>query len=107
MAKFFKTDSERQLWIKLNAERIQYSQSVINGVNEELGDINEQYSTMWVSKNQLEYDEANCDTPRFSFEELLTKTQDELLILLHNKNVEKIEKIFGAFKQINPLDNDY
>jgi hypothetical protein len=62
---------------------------------------------MWVSKNQLEYDEANRDALRFSFEELLTKTQDELLILSHNRNVEKIQKIFGAFKQINPLDNDY
>jgi len=95
------------LWIKLNAERIQYSQKILNNKDEELGSIDESYSHMWVSKNQLEYDETNCDAPRFSFEELLTNTPHELFKLSQSKNFEKIQKLFESFKIKNPRENEY
>lgn len=98
MVKFFKTDSERQLWIKLNAEHIQYGEKVVNNMDKEIGDINKVFSPMWVSKNQLEYDEANHDAPRFSFEELLTKSPDELVKLTRNRNAEKIKNMFEGIK---------
>jgi hypothetical protein len=107
MGNFFKTDSERELWIKLNAEHIQYGEKVINNMDKELGDVDKPYSPMWVSKNQLEYDEANKDAPRFSLEELLTESPMELVRLTRERNKDTIKKLFEGFKLINPLDNDY
>ncbi len=95
---FFKSEDERQLWIRLNAERIQYSHKVLNGIDEGLGDIDTQYSHMWISNNQLIYDEHNCDAPRFSFEELLTLSQQQLLRLNEDRNKEIIRKMFETCK---------
>ena len=91
---FFKNDKERILWIRLNAERIQYSQRIINGVNQPLGEIGERHSCMQISLNQLEYDENNRDMLRFSFKELLTLTPQQLLQLSREKNEKKIKEMF-------------
>ena len=92
---FFKSNDERNLWIKLNAEIIQYGNEVLNyNYDKDLGDINKRFSPMWVSNNQLIYDENECEAPRFSFEELLTLTPKELHNLAINRNKVKIKKLF-------------
>ena len=62
---------------------------------------------MWVSRNQLEYDEANKDAPRFSLEELLTLSQQDMLRLSRSRNAETIRRLFEGFKLKTPLDDDY
>jgi len=105
MANFFKTDDERQLWIKLNAERIQHGERIVNNRDLELGAVDKPYSPMWVSNNQLEYDEENKDALRFSFEELLTESPIELVRLTRERNKETIRRLFEGFKMRDPLDN--
>ena len=91
---FFKDDNERNFWVKLKAEHIQYCQKIVNRIEKEnMGNINKPYSHMWVSNNQLTYDEFMCDAPRYSFEELVLP-HDELLRLATKRNREHIEKIF-------------
>jgi hypothetical protein len=95
---FFKSDTERNLWIKLNAERIRYSNKVANRIDEEdLGDIDKPFSPMWISNNQLEFDEHEREALRFSFEELLTLSQEELFRLSVERNKEKIKLLFDNF----------
>jgi hypothetical protein len=106
MANFFKSDSERQLWIKLNAERIQYSQKVVNGIDEDLGTFDNPWSHMSISKNQLKFDEATKDVPRFSLEELLTQSQQDLLRLSRSRNAATVYELFESFKIKNPLDDN-
>jgi hypothetical protein len=96
---FFKTENERLLWIKLNAERIQYENKVKNNQDNELGDINEQFSYMNISKNQLTYDENECDAPRYSFDELLLLTPKELLGLSEEKTKVKLTHTMKFFKK--------
>jgi hypothetical protein len=99
MKTFFKNENERNLWIRLNAERIQgynniiekyleiKSNEIISEVtSDNMGDMNKPYSYMWISKNQLEYDENNKDAPRFSLEQLLILTPKELFVLVQEKN---------------------
>jgi len=94
---FFKSETERNLWIKLNAERIQYSNQVSSHtLNEDLGGINTQFSPMWISKNQLEFDENERNAPRFSFEELLTLSQEDLFKLANERNYSKINEILNT-----------
>lgn len=95
MAKnFFKDEKERMLWVRLNAEHIQYFHKVVNHIDAPLGDINTPFSHMRVSLNQLEYDEQNSDAPRFTFEELVMP-HDQLLKLSQEKERAKIKKMFG------------
>jgi hypothetical protein len=84
-SKFFKKESDRNLWIKLNAERIMFMSLVVGDTNVELGDINTPYSPMWISKNQLEYDEKHEDNLRFTLEQFLTMTDKELFDFNFNK----------------------
>jgi len=92
---FFKNDDERNLWIKLNAEHIRYSQKILNNIDEEdLGDIDERWSHLWVSNNQLIYDEIMDDKPRFSLAELSGMNHDELLDLSIERNKKIIKEIF-------------
>ena len=91
---FFKSENERKLWIKLNAERIKYLNEVNNHtINEDLGDIDKEHSPMWISKNQLQYDENEKDNLRFSFEELLTLSPQELYKLAKRKYQDSLEKL--------------
>jgi hypothetical protein len=92
---FFKSEAERNLWVKLNAEVIQYVNEILNhNFDKDLGDINKRFSPMWISNNQLIYDEHECDAPRFSFEELLMLTLQELHNLTISRNKKKIMKMF-------------
>ena len=68
---FFRSESERSLWIRLNAERLQYSDRMLNSEESPMGCVEEPHTYMWISGNQLDYDEHQRPSPRFSFEELL------------------------------------
>lgn len=95
---FFKSESERDLWVKLNAEVIRYFHETTNNVSrKELGDVNTPHSYMWISDNQLTYDEYECDAPRFSFEELLTLEYKDLIKITRKQNMEFIEKTFPEY----------
>ncbi len=89
---FFRNKGERELWIRLNAERIQYSKKMLNSEEHPLGSISEPQSCMWISGNQLVYDEHCCESPRFSFEELLL-TREELLRLEIKREEEEQKKM--------------
>ena len=68
---FFRSESERNLWIRLNAERLQYSDRMLNSEESPMGCVEEPHTYMWISRNQLDYDEHQRPAPRFSLEELL------------------------------------
>jgi hypothetical protein len=97
---FFKSKSDRNLWIRLNAERIQYSQKILNDIDMPLGEIGDRFSCTQVSINQLEYDEYERQAPRFSLEELFLLSQPELFRLADERNREKIQKMFVNSKDI-------
>jgi len=109
MNNFFKSDEERNLWIRLNAERIMYGQKMLNCVvGEGMGDIKTQYTPMGISYNQLVYDEKFSTALRYSLEELLLP-EDELFILSQNRNVRIISEIFEHYnkKGIEPLHEEF
>ena len=96
---FFRTESERNLWLRLNAELIRHLEKTrYNRDEEELGAIDKEYSHLWVSNNQLTYDEYMDDEPRFSLEELLGMDDEELVNLSDRRNSESIEKLFKCFE---------
>lgn len=97
MHKFFKSEEDRNLWIRLNAERIQYSHKKLNKIDEDLGAIDKPYSHLWVSNNQLDYDEQKREVPRFSLEELSSLSMEELFKLSIIRNKTKILEMFGDF----------
>lgn len=100
---FFKSESERNLWVKLNAEAIRHFHETINHKErEELGDIDTPYSYMWISNNQLIFDEYERDAPRFSFEELLTLSMDDLVKITRRQHMEFIRKTFKSY--LNKFD---
>jgi len=85
--KFFKLESERQLWIKLNAERqiewekgLRYFDKKTQTYKPTLQALNPRTmeEALEISRNQLNYDEKNKDLPRYSLEELLMLDIDEL-----------------------------
>jgi len=81
-SKFFNTDADRDLWIKLNAERISYfNRTVLKESAQDLGSVDKLHSFMYISNNQLDYDENKKNKPRFSLEELLSLTDEEILKL--------------------------
>ena len=77
----------------MNAEHIQYSNNIskINEVAIKNGI--EPLSSLQISANQLDYDEHECNAPRFSFEELVLP-HDELLKLERKRNDETVKKMF-------------
>lgn len=98
---FFNSDEERKIWIRINAELIQYTQKLINGINNEIGKINLPYSPMWISNNQLTYDEYECDAPRFSLDELLSLSISELFKLNQQREEDEIQRMFLECKKNN------
>lgn len=84
---FFRSESERSLWIRLNAERLQYGNSIMNRKESPMGSVDEPHTYMWISKNQLDYDEHQRMAPRFSLEELLLSPAD--LFRLEQKREEE------------------
>jgi len=94
---FFKDEKERLLWIRLNAQHIQYSSKKLNRIDKPLGELGVPYTYMQISANQLEYDEYMCDAPRYSFEELLSLSDEEMFRLARERNKEEIRKMFAKF----------
>lgn len=89
---FFRNKGERELWIRLNAERIKYRNKMLNNEEQPFGSISEPQSCMWISGNQLVYDEHCREAPRFSFEELLM-TREELFRLEIKREEEEQKKM--------------
>ena len=86
-SKFFKSESERELWIKLNAERqIEWEKGLTYFDNKtqtnkptlQARNPRTMQEALEISKRQLEYDEKNKDKPRYSLEEMLTLDIDGL-----------------------------
>jgi hypothetical protein len=92
---FFKNENERLLWIRLNAERLQYSAKILNHQDLEIGELGKPFSCMQISENQLMYDEKKLDAPRFSLEELVLP-HSELFRLAENRNKKKLTEMFGT-----------
>lgn len=96
MAKnFFKNERERLLWIRLNAERIQYAERILHHRELELGEIGEPFTCMQISENQLEYDENTYNAPRYSLEELVLP-HDELFKISERRSKQKLTEMFGT-----------
>lgn len=93
---FFKNNEERLLWIRLNAERIQYSTKKLNHNDVPIGKIGELYSCMQISLNQLIFDQSVRGELRFSFEELVL-SHEELFQLSQNRSRENFNKKFYKF----------
>jgi len=92
---YFRNDEERNLWIRLNAERLRYSNKILNNIDEQdLGSMDEERSPIWISTNQLIYDEYMEDNLRFSLEELSGMNHEDLFELAQIKNQEMIDRIF-------------
>lgn len=103
--KFFKTESERELWIKLNAERqiewekgLTYFDKETQTYKPTLQALNPRSmeQALIVARNQLEYDEEKCEKPRYTLEELLTLDREGLLQIdkkRHQKWIEKFESL--------------
>ena len=86
---FFRSESERNLWIRLNAERLQYSDRMLNREQSPMGCVEEPHTYMWISGNQLDYDEHERPAPRFSLEELLL-SPSELFRLEQQREEEEL-----------------
>jgi len=97
---FFLNQKQRDLWVRLNAEHIRFHNKVMNSSNkEDLGSIDEKYSYMWISNNQLIYDETNLNAPRLSLEELSSLSHEELLILSKKRTKKLINELFGEIDE--------
>jgi len=97
MNKFFKSDSERDLWIKLNAERIIFSDIMLGRTSRGI-DV-----AMKISENQLKYDEEKSKEPRLSLAELLL-SDEEVYYLSKNRTERKTDEFLKSFKsKIDPL----
>jgi hypothetical protein len=97
---FFKSNSERELWIDLNAKRqIEWEKSLTyfnkeTGKNEPTNQALNPRSmedALIISRIQLEYDERNNDL-RYSLDQLLTLNVEELKEISHNRFKDKVSK---------------
>jgi len=91
---FFRNESDRTLWVRLNAERIRHLKKLSGDDNTDLGTIDEIHSPIWISNNQLTYDEYMSDEPRFSLAELAGLSDDELFMLFEERNRDLLERLF-------------
>jgi len=108
MAKFFKDEKQRNLWIRLNAEHIRYGEKIVNNIDKpDLGAVDKPYSPLWVSNNQLKYDEEHRDAPRFSLAELSAVSQDELVKMTRERNRETIKTLFESNEYGTDSDDIY
>lgn len=88
---FFRRESERNLWIRLNAERLQYGDKIRKRKESAMGSVDEPHTYMWISRNQLDYDEHERRAPRFSLEELLLSPAE--LFRLEKQREDEEERI--------------
>lgn len=103
--KFFKTESERELWIKLNAERQIEWERGLTYFDKKTQTYKPTLQALYprtmdealeISRNQLEYDEQNKDKPRYSLEEMLTldiKGLNEIGRKQHQEWIKKFESL--------------
>lgn len=91
MTNFFKSESDRNLWIKLNGEFINEFQMKVNRQQSDI------LGCIQVSKNQLEYDEENGKL-RMTFEQLLSFSYEQYENHLH-ENHEKWCNVFKKLKK--------
>jgi hypothetical protein len=103
---FFKSESDRDIWVRINAELVQYSNKIVNGVDKELGDINIQYSPVWISDNQLTFDEHECDALRFTLKELLLTPIPELFKIAKQREDEETRRMFEECDRERNRKND-
>ena len=89
---FFRSERDRSLWIRLNAERLQYSDMMLGRESPAMGSTDQPHTYMWIAKNQLDYDEHERTAPRFTFEELLLSPAD-LFRLEQQREEEKMRKM--------------
>ena len=81
----FESEDDRNLWRILNAKFIlEFQQKVNNLETTNIGTIYEVYSCMWISNNQLNYDEG-IGKLRLSLEELLTFSFEDYMNYHHDK----------------------
>ena len=93
---FFKDDKQRDLWIHLNAKLIMHVYNAENDTKiNDLGGVDKRYTPLWISNNQLTYDEINSDAPRFSLEQLSSMDYDDLVVLSQRQKREKMKKFLG------------
>lgn len=76
----FRSAADRNLYIRLNAERIDEFHQKVNRGAPNMGAVDAPYSSMWISNNQVEYDEKQGKL-RFSMEQLLTLGPEDFLVL--------------------------
>lgn len=99
--KFFKNEEERNIWIRLNAERLEYCDKKDGQDVYKMGSIDEKDTYMWMSNNQLNCEELECDAPGFSLEELLTKSMPELYTITKKRWNAVILQIINEIKAEN------
>ena len=92
--KVFFAKKDRDLWVRLNAERIMYAQKVAYNQSDEMGGIDIEFSPLCISNNQLIYDEFMEDQPRFSLEELAAMSHEDLHKLSEERLKESIKRQF-------------
>lgn len=89
MPELFARVEERELWIKLNAERIVRH---LKRQDVPMGSIGEKWSAMDISNNQLVADEKNGKL-RFTLAELLTCSHKELEDIKRRRHEEFIASL--------------
>ena len=95
MTNFFKSDSDRNLWIKLKGE---FGNEFQMRVNKKESDIE---GCMQVAKNQLEYDEAHGKL-RITLEQLLSFSYEQYEEHLRMRHAEWCE----VFKELEEEESD-
>lgn len=99
--KFFKSESKRELWIRLNAERqidwesgLRYFDKSTQTYKPTFQALNPRTmeEALEISRRQLEYDEKNKDKPRYSLEEMLTLDIDGLNEIGRKQHQERCKK---------------
>ena len=104
-SKFFQTEADRELWIKLNAEyQIEWEKNLTYFDNEsqthkptlQARNPRTMEEALEVARNQLKWDEENKEKPRFTLEELLILNHKELesvRLKQHQEWCRKFEKL--------------
>jgi hypothetical protein len=97
----FNSNKDRELWIRLNAERQIEWEKGLTYFNRKSGEHlptlqalhpRSMKEALQISRNQLEYDEKEKGKLRFTLEELLTLDMEGLKEIQHEEHLEWIRK---------------
>lgn len=91
-ANFFRNEKERDIWIRINAEVIMYSRKKRCHEDVPMGSVDAEQTCLWISKNQLDFDENNLDAPRFSLEQLIMLSIPELFRIELQKEADRVRE---------------